>query len=178
MHDNAHESKCVHMHSECLSKCGCTCHPPLSSPIFKELRACKDETEAASKSHCDLRPLGPQPDSIFRLKKYMNSLLHNWSNVSDSNSINTLFLFLYINGKHSATSLVSFLFSVSLYAFNLEQSKVCRLQDYKHYIKVFKLVLLQAKFLGHKSAQNFPHTQWAQSNFVSKGDISKFKVIS
>lgn len=52
----------------------------------------------------------------------------------------------------------SFLFSVSFYAFNLEQSKVYRLQDYKHYIKVFNLVFLQASFLGQKAAQTFTHT--------------------
>lgn len=54
-----------------------------------------------------------------------------------------------------AKQLESFVFSVSFYAFNLEQSKVYRLQDYKHYIKVFKLVLLQTSFLASKNIPKF-----------------------
>lgn len=58
-----------------------------------------------------------------------------------SDSVNTLFLFLDINGKHAANRVQfwSVGCSVSFYAPNLEQSMIYGLHDYKHGIKVFKL---------------------------------------
>lgn len=140
-----HAGKPVHM---CLSVRLQMPHSHPTVQVLKQLKASEDESEAACSSRKSANP--PHP---------------NWPHLPDSNSLKILFLFLYLNGKPAATIPTVWVipfqllkYHVSFYAFNLEQSKVYRSPDYKQYLKVFKLVWLQASFFGLKAARNFTHT--------------------